>query len=255
MSLYALSWAFEQKLPPNEKIVLLALADCENGETLRCDPKQAYIAERASVSERQVRAMLVSLEERGLVQRARRGGSGEGRKSDNYRLGCRPEPVDNGGLPAESAGRATGRKRGGNRQTVAGIENRKEPEETNGPVPNATTEGPVDNSAATVFAGRDGRASTPATPTTLARLHGHAVSTPDVFASVGEILAPTHIDDEGLLRLADEILRKATARVLNPTAFVVAALRNPASQFEWVARAWVIAGDIHLERAAGRKAS
>jgi hypothetical protein len=100
----------------------------------------------------------------------------------------------------------------------------------------------------------DGQESHRPTPTTLARFHGHGISTPDVFASVGEILAPTHLDDEGLLRLADEILGKATARVLNPTAFVVAALRNPASQFEWVARAWVIAGDVHLER-AGRKAS
>lgn len=246
MSLYALSWAFGLTLPPNEKIVLLALADCENDETLQCNPGQKHIAAKASVSERTVRAMLAALEERSLIVRERQSAPNGGRVTDNYRLACR-------GLPAESAGGVTGKSEGGNRQTVAGIENRKEPEETTGPVPEATTEGPVDNSAATVSAGRDGRASPPATPTTLARLHGHAVSTPDVFASVGDILAPTHIDDEGLLRLADEILRKAKARVLNPTAFVVAALRNPATQFEWVARAWVIAGDIHVERAA-RKA-
>lgn len=250
MSLYALSWAFEQKLPPNEKIVLLALADCENGETLRCDPKQSYIAEKASVSERQVRAMLVSLEERGLIARTRRGSTAGGRKSDNFWLACRPEPVDNSGLPADSAGWVSGRKEGGFRQTAAGIENRKEPEETNGSVPEVTTDAAVDNSEAA--SGGDGRISTLPTPTTLARFHGHAVSTPDVFASTGDILAPTHLDDEGLLRLADEILAVAPARVLNPTAYVVKALRNPSTQFEWVARAWAIAGDIHLERAARR---
>lgn len=117
-------------------------------------------------------------------------------------------------------------------------------------VPEVTTDAGVDNSEAA--SGGDGRISTLPTPTTLARFHGHAVSTPDVFASIGEILAPTHLDDEGLLRLADEILAVAPTRVLNPTAYVVKALRNPSTQHEWVARAWAIAGDIHLERAARR---
>lgn len=117
-------------------------------------------------------------------------------------------------------------------------------------VPDVTTDGAVENSEA--GSAGDGRKSILPTPTTLARFHGHAVSTPDVFASIGEILAPTHLDDEGLLRLADEILSVAPTRVLNPTAYVVKALRNPSTQHEWVARAWAIAGDIHLERAARR---
>ena len=244
MSLYALSWAFGLTLPPNEKIVLLALADCENDETLQCNPGQKHLAAKASVSERTVRAMLNALEARELLVRERQTAANGGRITDNYRLACR-------GLTANPAGGVTGKSEGGYRQTVAGIENRKEPEDSYGPVSEVTTEGPVDNSEA--GSAGDGRGSIP-TPTTLARFHGHAVSTPDVFASVGEILAPTHLDDEGLLRLADEIIRKSPTRVLNPTAYVVTHIRDPRSQFEWVARAWAIAGDLHLERAE-RKAS
>lgn len=248
MSLFAMSWAFGTELPPNEKIVLLALADCENGETLRCDPSQKHLAKMASVSERTVRDMLKALEERQLIVREKRGnGERGGRQTDNFRLACR-------GLPADSAGRVTGKSEGGYRQTAAGTGNRKEPEDFSGPVTEVTTDGAVDNFAAVGSAARDGRATPAATPTNLAAFRGHGVSTPDIFAAVGEYLEPTRLDDEGLHRLAAEILAKASARVVNPTAFVVSALRNRDTRGEWVARAWVIAGDVHLER-AGRAAS
>lgn len=251
MSLFALSWAFGLTLPPNEKIVLLALADCENDETLRCDPSQAHLAAKASVSERTVREMLKALEERELITRHKQGSTVGGRRADAYRLACRP-PVDNSGLPADSAGRVTGRFEGGYRQTAAGIYKPEEPEDI-GQVPDVTTE-PVDNSAA-VSAGSDGPKPTPATtPRSLAALRGHAVSTPDVFASVGDYLAPTSLDDEGLLRLATEILDVAPTRVVNPTAYVVRAIRNPSTRHEWIARAWVIAGEVHVARAARKRA-
>lgn len=240
MSLFALSWAFGLQLPPNEKIVLLALADCENDETLRCDPGQAHLAQKSSLGERTVREMLKALEARELIARERRGSREGGRQTDNYRLACR-------GLAADSAGKVSGKSEGGNRHTVAVIENRKEPELNLDPVPEVTTEGPVDNSA-TVSAGRDGQEASPS-PKSLRRLRGRGISTPDVFASVGQWLTGTNIDDEGLERLAAEIIRKAGARVINPTAYVVEALRNPDTRFEWVARAYVIAADVYLERA------
>lgn len=253
MSLYALSWAFGLALPPNEKIVLLALADCENDETLRCDPSQAHLADKSSLSERTVREMLKALEQRELIARHKQGSTHGGRRPDTYRLGCRP-PVDNSELPAESAGRVTGRSEGGYRRTAAGIPKPEEPETDLDQVPDATTDGPVENSAA-VSAGSDGPSSKPATtPRSLAALRGHGVSTPDVFASVGEYLAPTRLDDEGLLRLATEILDVAPTRVVNPTAYVVRALRNPQTRHEWIARAWVIAGEVHVARATRKQA-
>lgn len=255
MSLYALSWAFEQNLPPSEKIVLLALADCENGETLRCDPSQAHLAELSSLSERTVRDMLKSLAARDLITRTAQGSSRGGRRPDAYRLACRP-PVDNSGFPADSAGRVTGKSEGGNRQAAAGI---YKPERTGRDLDQVRQErhhgGPVENEAA-VSAGSDGRESSPvqASPKNLAALRGHGVSTPEIFASVGDYLAPTRIDDEGLDRLATEILAVAPTRVVNPTAYVVRAIRNDLTRPEWIARAWVIAADIHVARANRRAA-
>lgn len=252
MSLYAMSWAFSLTLPPNEKIVLLALADCENEETLRCDPSQPFLAKKASLGERTVREMLKLLEQRGLITRTKRGGRGEGRQSDNYRLACRG-PVDNSMQPADSAVRATGKFEGGYRQTAAGIEARTGREPELDPVPQATTDAIAIEAA--VSAGSDGlEAIAHPSPRNLATLRGHGLSCPDVFASVGDYLEPTSLDDEGLTRLAEEILSVAPTRVVNPTSYVIRAIRNPKTRYEWIARAWVIAGEVHVERAI-RKAA
>ena len=253
MSLYALSWAFEQQLPPSEKIVLLALADCENGETLRCDPSQAHLASLSSLSERTVRDMLKNLVARELVTRSAQGSSKGGRRPDAYRLACRP-PVDNSEFPAESAGRVTGKSEGGNRQAAAGI---YKPERTGrdlDQVTEVTTERPVETSQA--GSAGDGQESSTVhpSPKNLAALRGHAISPADVFASVGRLLAPIPLDDDGLERLAAEILAVAPTRVVNPTAYVVRAIRNDLTRPEWIARAWVIAAEIHVARANRRAA-
>ena len=60
--------------------------------------------------------------------------------------------------------------------------------------------------------------------------------------------------DEGLDRLASEILAVAPTRVVNPTAYVVRAIRNDLTRPEWIARAWVIAAEIHVARANRRAA-
>lgn len=149
MSVAAVSWALEQWLPANEKVVLIVLADCENGQTHVCNPGQEYIAAHASCSERTVRTMLQKLEERKLITRVRRS-TPEGRSTDNYILHRpgRPLPKDpqqepagqddtqpanlsGSTQPANLAGSATGKSGDPNRQTVAGTEepevNRKNP--------------------------------------------------------------------------------------------------------------------------------
>lgn len=248
MSLYALSWAFEQTLPPNEKIVLLALADCENGETLRCDPKQSYIAEKASVSERQVRAMLASLEQRGLIERTRRGSSAGGRKSDNFWLACRPHPVDNSGLPADPAGRVSGRNEGGFRQAVAGIENRKEPEVNTGQVPDVTSDArELESGTGPVI-----------TPATFSKTHRQPLDHATVFAAIGDWL-PTTFTDGLLDMLAGEILDAAAAPVVeDPTAYVIRSIRNTVRTRERIRGKWLLRADelaaeydTHLSRVAG----
>lgn len=66
MSVKALSWAFDQPLAGNEKVVLLALADHadENGS---CWPSMRRLAEKACIAERTVRRILITLEEGGFV--------------------------------------------------------------------------------------------------------------------------------------------------------------------------------------------
>lgn len=128
MSVSAVAWAFEQQLPPNEKVVLLALADCENGHTMVCIPGQERIAEMSSQSVRTVRRMLEKLEERGLIERARRDRS-TGRTSDSYTL--------NRGVNLAGGVEPTGQPGSPHRTTVSGME----PEEGTGsntpPTPSA----------------------------------------------------------------------------------------------------------------------
>lgn len=87
MSINAMNWAFQQNLPPAEKLVLLALADHHNGGTGLCIPGQKLLAEQASMSVRSVQRHLADLEERGLIsRRARFRSEGRGRTSDAYSL-------------------------------------------------------------------------------------------------------------------------------------------------------------------------
>ena len=108
-----------------------------------------------------------------------------------------------------------------------------------------TTDAPVDNSAA---GGRDGQAPPQPNPKNLSALRGHGFSPADAFASIGHILAPTRIDDEGLTLLGREIVAVSPTRVLNPTAYVVTQIRDTRSRSEWVSRAWVIAANVAMSR-------
>ncbi|MBW9118863.1 helix-turn-helix domain-containing protein [Microbacterium trichothecenolyticum] len=232
MSLAALSWAFGLKLPPNEKIVLLALADCENDETLRCDPSQRYLAVKASVSERTVRDMLKALEGRDLIRREKRADPMTGgRQTDNYRLAMR-------GFPADSAGGLTGKSEGGYRQAAAGISLTQEPEEISGPVPEVTHDAPVDKS---------GTGPKPH-PGTVSATYGKPLHHADVFAAIGHWL-PSTFDDEQLDTLADEIVACARpARVFDPTGYVIQAVRNTIHQDERRRGRWLLRADeIALE--------
>jgi hypothetical protein len=50
MSIKATNWAWEQDMRPTEKLVLMAICDCHNASTGKCDPTFDYIAKKAGVS-------------------------------------------------------------------------------------------------------------------------------------------------------------------------------------------------------------
>lgn len=73
-----MTWAFEQRLAPSPKLVLLALADNANDEWY-CWPNQETIAFKASMTTRNLRRVLAQLEEQGYIRIEER------RRSDGYR--------------------------------------------------------------------------------------------------------------------------------------------------------------------------
>lgn len=68
MSVRVMSLVFETDLPPNEKMLLLVLADWADDDGGRIFPAQARMAKKASVSDRTVRRLLGLLKERLLIQ-------------------------------------------------------------------------------------------------------------------------------------------------------------------------------------------
>jgi DNA-binding Lrp family transcriptional regulator len=125
-----MAWAFDQRdLPPNEKIVLLALADCENGQTHACMPGQEHIAAMSGMSVRTVRRMLDALEAKGKIRREHRYNERGYRTSDNYSLALR----DN----LTGRGEPTGQFVQAYRPTVAGTEEPEEEPEDTPPTPSA----------------------------------------------------------------------------------------------------------------------
>jgi len=88
-----MTWAFEQDVDPNAKLVLLAIANRSNHETGLCFPGQQLLGRECSMSERTIRRHLKTLEAAGLVRRRPRMlGEGRGRTSDEYRLAFYDQP-------------------------------------------------------------------------------------------------------------------------------------------------------------------
>ena len=100
MSVKALTWAFEQPISGNDKVVLLSLADHANdyGE---CWPSINRLSQRARVSVRTVQRCLAELENAKLIVRETRNDPNGRSTSNMYRL-CISEQVR---MPAEASGR------------------------------------------------------------------------------------------------------------------------------------------------------
>lgn len=68
MSFEAAAWAIKQKTRlPTEKLILIALADCHNRDTNRCDPSLLTLAEIALCSDRTAMRAIESLADQRLI--------------------------------------------------------------------------------------------------------------------------------------------------------------------------------------------
>jgi len=93
MSIKAMNWAWEQRLPPNSKLILMALADSAD-EDGKCWPRVRLIAEKCCASERTVQRVLKELEERGFLHIERRFRGDGGQSSNAYYLCLESPPIN-----------------------------------------------------------------------------------------------------------------------------------------------------------------
>ena len=123
MSIRIMAQVWTLDIPPTEKLVLMALADRSNDEGA-CWPGQESLAKKCSISERQLRRVLDSLETQNFIRITYRQGDGNGRKTNYYELQIPAEsyPQATGHLrqPDICDRGATGHLRGGNRTSEGG---------------------------------------------------------------------------------------------------------------------------------------
>lgn len=119
MSYRLTEWAWSvADLAPSTRLVLLALADCCNGNrrTATCWPSLSHLEDKTGLSRASLKRALRDLEARDLIDRR----PGDGRRATVYRLACQDSPnkrLDLGDpntqvAPPGSAGTATGRSAG-----------------------------------------------------------------------------------------------------------------------------------------------
>jgi len=96
MSLEASGWAWGQKVPGNQKLVLLALADFMHHETDTCWASVDYLADKCSIARSTLKRALKALDEADLIEIESRGN-----RTNIYRLkpkavGVQNEPASSG---------------------------------------------------------------------------------------------------------------------------------------------------------------
>lgn len=91
MSIKAMNWAWEQRLPPNSKLILMALADAAD-EVGQCWPRVRLIAEKCCTSERTVQRVLKELEAAGFLHIERNYRKDGSQSSNVYSLSLASPP-------------------------------------------------------------------------------------------------------------------------------------------------------------------
>ena len=88
-----MNWAWEQRLPPNSKLILMALADAAD-EVGQCWPRVRLIAEKCCTSERTVQRVLKELETTGYLHIERSYRKDGSQASNVYQLSLTTPPAN-----------------------------------------------------------------------------------------------------------------------------------------------------------------
>lgn len=91
MSIKAMAWAWEQKLPCTEKMVLVCLGDMANMEENMCFPSQRYLADKCGLSRGCVNRIISKLVEKKLIRLVNRTRENGSKTSNCYYLCVDPQ--------------------------------------------------------------------------------------------------------------------------------------------------------------------
>lgn len=98
MSIEATTWAFSVRVKSGPKLVLLALANCHNGRTGRCDPSIITLCDDTGLSKTAVHRALRDLEAAGLITATRnppkKGQRFHGRSSYTLHIGVHAKHIE-----------------------------------------------------------------------------------------------------------------------------------------------------------------
>lgn len=136
MSHKATAWAFAQRVPPLQKLVLIVLADRHNADTGRCDPSLSRIAEDCTLSRDTVIRNLKALASAGLLRIIRRvkpadGNTGTIQGTNFYVLGFdnyTPKSANESGgyfdeIPSQTGGVVANSDQGSSSQLLGVVAN------------------------------------------------------------------------------------------------------------------------------------
>jgi hypothetical protein len=115
MSFQAMTWAVKQKLPTNQKMVLLMLADRTNRDTGRCTPSHKNLAEDCGMSQATLKRCLAALADAGYISIQARTAEGVN-LSNQYILHMSDDT--NASVQNEGGGVTVSYKPGSNNQEV-----------------------------------------------------------------------------------------------------------------------------------------
>lgn len=93
MSFQAMTWAVDQDLKTNEKMVLVMLANCSNHHTGQCNPSHKRLAKECGMSISTLKRCIERLEEAGFLKIERRGQDGVSLPNQyDLKIGFTPDP-------------------------------------------------------------------------------------------------------------------------------------------------------------------
>lgn len=219
------------------KLVYLALSS-RAGQAGESVPAHKRLAAEASCSIPSVKRALKELRDLGVVEWTKRARPDSGQTSNEYRISIARRPVDksssedvpppahtdpppNSDLPPSSH-RATNESQVNEEQTInqsSGL---------------TLVDGAVDNSGDDDRKSPTGHHPSPAD----VRARRRELDVIAIFTATGRIFADVEIGDAGMLRLAQVILGRASAPVINPTQYVIRAILN--APHEWQREAFAL---------------